>query len=334
MNDLIARYVEAASASVPENQRSELRREIRNAINELVEPRMESGEAESTAIRSSLESLGDPRQLAASYLDTPRYLIGPGWFPLYVDVLKRLLPAAVIIVFAVFAVLDVLDNSTSLFNAMLTGVGAAWSVGLQILLWTTIGFYIAERSVGPHPDADKTSPWEVDDLPEATVSRQIGLGETISTVLVLGLFGVVAFLQQTRGLGFLFNRDKASDWQVQSLINPDLGAGWIVSFIALIVISIAVAVLGYMGRTYNLRFLILAIVENIAWIVFAVALAISTPIFNRELAREIGDTSPDRWGANQQANWMLALVMIGWSVWEIWEAWRNYERNRTERDLV
>lgn len=327
MNALIERYVNAAATYVPEKQRQDVRGEIRNAIDEMVEPRIDAGETEDQAVRATLESLGDPQGMAMSYVENPPYLIGPGWFPLYLEVLKRLLPAAVAIVLVISTILTLIDSDATVGDAVLSGLGSAWTTAVAVLVWTTIGFFIAERTLGPVPGADKDEPWSVDDLPELSTPRQIGLGETLGTVLVMLVFGLLAILQQNRGVGVFVGQD-GHDWSSSSLINPDLGAGWIAAFMAVLIFSLIVPVVGYLGRTYNARYLTLKVIENIAWIVFVVALAIKVPIFNQDLIKRIDDSNPDRWLANAQANWGVALVFIAWSLWEIWEAWSNYRRDR------
>lgn len=328
MNDLIERYVEAAAAFVPERQRQDVRNEIRNAIDEMVEPRIDAGEREDAAVRATLESLGDPRGMAMRYVDNPPYLIGPGWFPLYMDVLKRLLPAAVAIVLVISSLAELIESDTSVGDAVLSGFGTAWGVGVAVLLWTTIGFVIAERTLGTFPGAGKDEPWSVDDLPELAVPRHIGLGETVGAVLVSLVFGILVIVQQNRGIG-VFIRGDDHDWSDNSLINPDLSTGWTVAFLAVLTFSVIVPVIGYLGRTYNARYLAFTVIENIAWIVFIVALAISVPIFNQDLMQRLNGDDPERWLANSQANWGVALVFIAWSLWEIWDAWSSYRQHRT-----
>ncbi len=96
MQMLVDRYVTSAVQNVPERRRADVAREIRTAIAELVEQRLESGEPEDLAIRESLNELGNPTKFAAAYEDTPRHLIGPGWYPTYILLLKKVLPIGVI----------------------------------------------------------------------------------------------------------------------------------------------------------------------------------------------------------------------------------------------
>lgn len=328
MSSLIERYVGVATDAVPESQRAEVRTEIRAAINEMVDQRLENGEPESVAVREALEELGDPRNLAQQYRDNPRYLIGPGWFPLYVEVLKRVLPIGFAIVAVVAMVAQISTDDVSLIEAIPGGIGPAFEIGVQILLWVTVGFVIAERTVGPHPGADRKKPWTVDDLPEPAAPRQIGLGETVGTVLTMLVLGALVIVQQSRGVGFFVFGDDGGDWGSIPLINPDLGAGWVVGFTVVIVVSVIVAIAGYLEREYSFRLVLLTAIENVLWVGYILALAAAEPIFNPEFAQRVSDGGGNWWAAGDQANRIVAIVIIAYSVWDVWEAWTRHRGNR------
>jgi hypothetical protein len=332
MSSLIERYIGVATDAVPEGQRSEVRAEVRTAIDEMVDQRIENGEPESTAVRAALEELGDPRRLAELYRDNPQYLIGPGWFPLYIEVLKRVLPVGLAVV-AVIAMAKIATDDVGLIEAIPSGFGSAFEVGVQVLLWITVGFAIAERTIGPNPGADREEAWTVEDLPEASDPRQIGIGETVGTVLTLLVLGALVIIQQYRGIGF-FLRSDDGDWDSIPLFNPDLGTGWTVGFAMVIATSVIVAIAGYLERAYTLRLVVLTVVENVLWVGYIVALAASQPIFNPEFARRISDDGSDWWAAGGQANLIVVIVIIAYSLWDVWEAWSRYRGNRTISEMA
>lgn len=334
MSSLIERYVGAAANALPEGQRAEVRKEIRAAIDEMVELRIENGEPENAAVRAALEELGDPRQLAQQYRDTPQYLIGPGWFPLYVEVLKRVLPIGIAVIAVIGMVAKIASDDASLPEGIATGVGSAVEIGIQVLLWITVGFVIAERAIGPHPGADRDKAWTIDDLPAAPDNRQIGLGETVGTVLTLLVMGALVIIQQAQGVGFFIIADDTDSWDSIPLINPDLGTGWVIGFGLVLAASIFVAIAGYLERAYTFRLVVLTAVENALWVGYILALAASEPIFNPGFARRISDEGGSWWAAGDQANRIVAVVIIAYSVWDVWEAWNRYRGNRNVSDMV
>lgn len=111
------------------------------------------------------------------------------------------------------------------------------------------------------------------------------------------------------------------------LVNPDLGTGWQVGFFALIVLSIAVEIATYMRGVWTRPMLALTAVESALWIGYIVALAMSEPIINPELARRFGGES-GWWKTGGQANSFIAIVIVAITIWELWEAWRGHREYR------
>jgi hypothetical protein len=334
MTSLIERYVSAATDSVPEGQRAEIRAEIRAAIDEMVDRRIENGEPASASVGAALEELGDPRDLARQYNDAPQYLIGPGWYPLYIEVLKRVVPIALVAIAVISMVVNVAEGDSGLISILLDAAGSAVWGALQFFFWTTLGFVIAERTTGEAPSFSRKERWTVEDLPKLTTPRQIGLGETIGTVLTLVVLGVLLIVQQVRGVGALLFGDIDGDWEGLPLISPDLGPGWTAGFAIIVAVSVAVALAGYLERSYTLRIVVLTAIENVLWVAYIVALAASEPIFNPEFARRISDSGGEWWAAGGQANRIAAIVIIAYSAWDIWDAWSRYRGNRSVSEMA
>ncbi|HVL26133.1 MAG TPA: permease prefix domain 1-containing protein [Thermomicrobiales bacterium] len=329
MNVLIERYVAAALDKTPDRQRAEVNGEIRAAIDEMVEQRTDAGEPEDRAVRAALTELGDPGSLAASYDERPRHLIGPGWYPAYIKVLKRVLAIALPII-AVFAMVEALavDNG-DLVDALQSGLVGVFSIGLQVLFWVTVGFVIAERTMEPDWLAQRGRAWSVDDLPEAPRARQITLSDTLFSVGSLVIFGGLALIQHAGGVG-AFVRNGAEGYEHLMVINPDLGAGWQVGFFALILLSIGVEIAKYLRGVWTRPLFMITIVESVLWIGYIVALAASEPIFNPELAERL-DEGATWWETGGQANMIIAIVIIAITLWESWEAWQGHREYRSRR---
>jgi hypothetical protein len=280
-----------------------------------------------------LEELGDPRELARQYHDAPRYLIGPRWYPLYVEVLKRVLPIAVAVIAVISMVVDIAEDDSGLIPILLGAAGSAFWGALQFFFWTTLGFAVAERTAADAPSFGRRDRWTVDDLPTSTTPRQIGLGETVGTVLTLVVLGVLLIVQQSRGVGGLIFGDIGGDWESLPLINPNLGTGWVVGFAVLVAASVTVAIAGYLERAYTLRLVVLTAIENALWVGYILALAASEPIFNPEFARRVSDDGGNWWAAGDQANRIVAIAIIAYSVWDVWEAWSRHRGNRNISEM-
>jgi hypothetical protein len=327
MQDLIERYLIAALERVPASKRAEIDREIRVVIDEMVDLRIAAGEPEDSAVRGALSELGEPAKLGASYTDEKRYLIGPGWYPLYIMMLKRLAPIGLGLAVAIGIFLDLGTSDVSTGDLIENAVETFFTIGLKILFWVTLAFAIAERTMDPNSLETGRSPWKVDDLPKLPARRQITLGDALGTIITMVIVAVLVAVQHINGFGGAIDNDEAT--RDMPLLNPDLAPAWAVPFFGLVAFSIGVAIYGYLRRTWNRPVFLANVLDAVLWIVFAVVLAAAEPMFNVELVQRL-DWGDDIWGAGEQANLTLAAIVIAISLWDLWEAWRGHARYRSD----
>ncbi len=336
MNSLIDRYLAVALESIPDGQRLDVRTEIRGAIGEMVEQRVEEGEPEEVAVRAALNELGDPAKLAASYSDRQQYLIGPGWYPSYIKALK-VVSSVVLPIVAVISMVETLGGDGSgVIDAVIDAAGSVIWAAAWILFWTTVGFVIADRTGDVNSLPQGRREWSVDDLLKAEGPRRITLVDVVPSVIALVAFGALGVLQSSRGAGLFLRGDFADDYQHLPVINPDLGIAWVIGFFGLLAISIAVEVVKYIVGWWTRRVLLLVVAEAVLWIAYVGILAASEQIFNPELVQQFDETDAEWWVAGGPANSITALIIIAISVWEVWEGWqenRKYEQARLGADV-
>jgi hypothetical protein len=323
MTTLIDRYVSAAAERVPDHQRAEIATEVRGAIAEMVGQRVETGEPEAQSIEHALNELGDPVKLGESYLDHPRYLIGPGWYPTYLSAIKILL-VIVLPIIAVISCIQTIGIDQEDFATIISdAVGSVVQGAISIFFWITLAFAIAERIAGPEMPVKRTSTWTVADLPPAASAGRVTLGDSLPAIIALIAFGVLA-AAQSRGIGF-FVRGASDTVENLPFINPNLAAGWQVSFFALLAVSLVIEIVRYLRGKWTGLMFALAIADSAAWIVYVIALAVSAPIINPELGQQIKDGG-DWWGRAGPANTIIAILVIFGVLQALWEGWNGYRR--------
>lgn len=195
--NLKERYVAAVLRSIPDDKRADVDTELRGAIDDAVEARVDQGEDPGAVEVAVLTDLGDPDRLAADYADRPLWLIGPTFYLPWLRLIKTLLkiippPAGVVV-----AVIGYVGGN-SLLGAFFDGLWVAIVAALNVLFWTTLGFVVAERS-GELTRTDLepfTRRWTPDRLPTVP-DRQIGYAETIGSLVVLVFVAVVIFAQRS-----------------------------------------------------------------------------------------------------------------------------------------
>ena len=195
--NLIERYVYDVTRRLPEKDREDVKKELRANIYDMLPEN-----ANDEAVKKVLYELGSPASLAEQYRSHPRYLISPAYYDEYVRALKWILPLVGVLVmligFAVGAVDAAKDGTTSIpfviSGIISSGVSMGVSAAFQVLVWTTIGFAIAERSGEKKPKLGEHG-WRVEDLPEVQNPKAaIPLSEGIAELVVSVLFSILALL--------------------------------------------------------------------------------------------------------------------------------------------
>ncbi len=204
--NLIERYVYDVARRLPEKDREDVKKELRANIYDMLPEN-----ATDEAIKKVLYELGSPASLAEQYRSHPRYLISPAYFDEYINALKWILPLVGVIVmligFAVGAFDAAKTNSTNIpfiiSGVISKGVSMGVSAAFQALVWTTIGFVIAEHS-GEKKSKNGEHGWRVEDLPEVQNPKAaIPLSEGIAELVISVLFSILGLLYCTGQLPFM-----------------------------------------------------------------------------------------------------------------------------------
>jgi hypothetical protein len=300
---LTDRYVHAAARSVPEAQRPEVARELRERIGDEIDARVEQGESPADAERAALTELGDPVALAAGYVDRPLQLIGPKYYLMWWRLLK-LLYAIVLPVGAAGVLIGQLVSGAPIGAAIGTTAVTAIQIAVNVGFWTTLVFAVLERS-----GAEGTvAVWTLDQLPEITERPQTSrLSELIGSLVFLTLFAVALVWQQ---FGIVWLADEGGAVPV---LDPDLWSFWIPYFLALIGLEILFTVAVYVGG-WNWWLVAANLVLNVAFTVPALWLLLTGQLISPELLELM------RWPWGEAGPIVLAVVVvvtIGAAVWDV-----------------
>ncbi|MEA5047164.1 MAG: hypothetical protein VB034_01015 [Eubacteriales bacterium] len=206
-NNWIERYVYDVARRLPEKDREEVKKELRANIYDMLPEN-----AGDEQVKKVLYELGSPASLAEKYRQKPRYLISPAYYDEYVRVLKWVLPLVGVVVMVIgFAVgaFDAVKAGSSNYAFVASGIiskgiSMGISAAFQALVWTTVGFAIAERS-GEKTQKAGEHGWRVEDLSEVQKNEKanIALSESIAELIVILVFSVLGLLFCTGRLPFM-----------------------------------------------------------------------------------------------------------------------------------
>lgn len=208
MNNLIDRYVYDVTRRLPEKDRDEVSKELKSNIYDMLEENADEDE-----IKAVLYKLGPPASLAEKYRQNPRYLISPAVYDNYVHVLKWILPfigVTALCIGMIVGSIDAIKNGMVdvtyfIQNILSKGISLGISAAFQALLWTTIGFVIAERT-STKTEEDREPKWNIEDLPEVLPADKgrIPLSDSIAELVLTVIFSVLTILLCTGTLPIIF----------------------------------------------------------------------------------------------------------------------------------
>ena len=300
MTPLTDRYVRAVLRAVPLAKRTELEPEIRALVADAVDAHAGDASPEA-AERAALAELGDPDALAAQYTDRTRFLIGPRLYPEWERLLRLLLPIVVPIAgIAVGAVGWVSGKPVG--EAIVSGLGVAFNVAVQLTFWFTLVFAIAERT-GTAVAPLTGQPWSPDQLPELPSPDRMSLGEAIATV-AFGVFVLVAIVWVQLASPIVIEGTS------YPLFDPATWAWWVWYVLALTLAEIAFAAALYRRGRWTWGFATLNAALGAALAIPAVYLISENLLFNDELVAAIDAQTTTDWFSTSMAITALVIVLV------------------------
>lgn len=313
MTTLADRYVWAAARSVPEAQRTEFERELRERIGDAIDGHVARGAVPADAEHAALVELGDPLQLAAGYVDRPLYLIGPRYFLTWWRLLKTLL-IIIVPLSAAGVLLGQLLSNAPIGEIIAEPITVGLSVAVHLAFWTTLVFAIAERT----PSSVPVATWTPEQLPQIRDDARAGrVGDLVASVVLLAVLAGAIVWQQT---GAIFRDGERLPIPV---LDPALWSFWIPYFLVLLALEVVFAVLVYLrGWTWTLAGV--NVLLNVAFMVPAVWLFLTGRLF----APEFLDAIEWPWPGGDAVVTVLAFVFIGAAVWDVIDGFRKAAANR------
>lgn len=335
MKNMIERYIYDVVRRLPEADREEVSRELQANIYDMLSEQPSNAEIESV-----LHNLGAPATLAEEYRQNPRYLISPVIYDDYIRTLKWLIPLIAVILFFVGLVLGVIQTTsnnqtievTDLFaNIFSSAFEMSFFGALQVLLWTTIGFVVADRT----QDNKKERSWKIADLPEIPehLNKRIPLSDTIVELVLAIVFSVIFVLFCSGYLNFTYLiRD--GDTIVRQIFSPEFLRLCIPATIATCILSCTEGLAKLKDRSWTIFVCAVYLVCNLATMGISIFVLSQKNIFSTEFISYInsknwGDLDLLSWFGNPIGvkNIILAIIIIATligCVVSIYKTIRNY----------
>jgi hypothetical protein len=314
---LIDRYIAEVGRHLPEKNCSDIEAEIRSMVEDMLEERgQQAKSADHSIIAETLEQLGDPKLLASRYAPPRRYLIGPGWYEVYIQTLQRVLYIVLPIFAAVTFILTLAKDPLDFINAVGNAVSGAFNVGLQICFWNTVVFVLLERSDAITSEALERTPktWTIAQLPMMPHKRQISIGEAL-TDIVMELF-VLLWIVLPPVQSWL-----QGDTEFVPFFHPDLWTLWFPMFCVLLVLSLIHDVFKLKIGNWTPALTATNVILGLLSIIFIVALVTTQEVINPAFLATLDSTQVSE--LRNVATWstwtvnITAAILIGIFLWDM-----------------
>lgn len=257
--NLIEVYVYEVTKRLPEKMRDDISMELRSSIEDMLPEQFTDQN-----VKDALSKLGDPAVLAASYRDTPHYLIGPKVYDVYIRTMKMVIPWAILITILIHTVESIISftgEEAILFVAIKTFgfmIANVIATLIQVFFWFTIVFVAIERiglSKVDHPHIKNKVTWTPDDLKNVKIiakKKAISKVDVVFSFIWTAIWTIVYFNadhlvgvhRSVNGEGLQF---------VMPIFNQDTLLSYWSIIVTFIVLEIGLAVYKWKAGQWNMK---------------------------------------------------------------------------------
>lgn len=304
--NLIDRYVYAVIKNLPQKQQSDIEREIRSLIDDMLE-QYPDNEPEETKVHKVLLDLGAPELLADSYRENKRYLVGPENFDNYLIVLKIVM-GAVFLGISVATLTGVFfTTEEDIISMVVNYIATLFSGMLQGFAWVTGIFGIAEYK--GIKLVDKKEAWSPAKLP--TVPQKSAMIPKVDTVLAILLttvfMSILIFAPQVIAA---YIRDAAGRMTTIPVFNLEILKAYKIILMIIFAIAIIKEVMKLMAGRWSLKLGLSIAALNIVEAVLALLIFTNSRIWNADFTIEVFKYANIDAVALPWINFPIGVVMV------------------------
>lgn len=333
MSTLTDRYIAEVVRHLPDAQRDDIASEIAGTVEDMIAAERDSRDeatdtgtgteagadsAANAAEWTVLTRMGDPAALARQYSGARQYLIGPGVYPVWAQVLRRLLPIVGVIAAIAGGVLYASTTPEPQLGALIAELitSVAGALMWAFTAWTLL-VVIVERSTpeGIRTPLKPTTGWDPAKL-ETTPMRPETRLDAVASLVMLSVLAAAPFVPST----FLYIGHLNGG---APLVNPALPTVWIAGYLLLIVALALVQVWLLLRPGFQRGRLAVEVVTDVMFGLFLTALVLSQ---DQLIHPDLVDTGGG--GTGTAIRWGIVAAIWAVVVWDQAETLRAYRRAR------
>lgn len=333
--NLIDAYIFEVTNRLPDKTRDDIALELRSTIEDMLPDNFREDD-----VIHVLTKLGDPAQLAASYRDSPMYLIGPKVYDTYIGTMKMIIPWVIIIATAVHVIesivafsgaesaLSVIINSTGIIIAKVI------SALIQTFFWVTIVFVIIERvslSKSHAPLTKWGKAWTPEQLKNTRIiSRKKGIskGEIIFGFVWTAIW-IIFYLNADHLAGIYRNIDGDGLQMVMPALNQSTLMSYLPFVVPLVILEFGLGIYKWIERQWTVRLATMnTVVRTYSLIVFI--LIITNPsLINDSVVPYLADLIDIELSlVDNTIQWIIGIAIVATIVTHIIEIYNEFRKGR------
>ena len=283
--NLIDIYIYEVKKWLPEKSKDEIAEELKSNIEDMLPDNYNEDD-----IKNVLNSLGNPKKLAANYSGNKRYIIGPIFYDSYLRVLLIAIAATTGIVLLGHIIAGIMDFSEyaspisffiDIFTDSLIGV---IQVLFQVFTWVTLTFIFIDKVADSTDSIPIVKPkWSTDQLTRRTVQKkkyQIPKSEAIFG-FIWTIIWILVLLFSSHLLGWYENIDGELVLQA-SLFNQSVLSTYVPLLIALAVLEFSLSGLKYVLGKWTYYTAVFYTIQNTFVIAILYKMLYDPSLFNND----------------------------------------------------
>lgn len=318
-SEWINRYVYAVGREFNEPQRSDIEKEVRGLIADMLDARTNGQAATQKDVDLVLTELGNPRMLADKYRDHKRYLIGPEIYPSYLRIIQ-LVWGALSISMVVLFVIQTLATPSEILKVLVSTLTTYLAGCVQAFAWVTVFFAVAER-IKPDQvkiDLDHEHDWKLTDLPEVPETKYlIPRYEPVVGITFALIFGILfTFGIQLFGIWFF---PKSGDLTIVPFFTESVFRSYLPLIWGLVLFDVALEISKFHLECWTIKLTLLDLLNQIVHLMAGLVMFSNPHIWNQNFIQQLTQvnmfpTSPMAIPSMERV-WMLVtgnfVLMIG-----------------------
>lgn len=319
--ELVDRYIYAVTKQLQPNQKEDIEKELRGLIEDMINERTNGGAAVEADVEAVLLELGDPVKLADKYRGTPRYLIGPDFYHIYLLVLKIVLIAVGFGITVAFAVDVIVEQQGNAFHVIGDYIGSFISALFGAFAWVTIIFALNEHYGNNIRKLGKLNKdtWKPSSLPKIPARSQ--LIKPIDPILgiVFGVFFLILFNISNQLIG-IYSVDSNKAATFIPLFQKDVLNSYLPVINVMFCISILKEFFKLIYGKWTISLAVINGIINAVSLIIALILFTNTGIWNADLASQLVSSGllKNSVDANlllsQVSRVFIAVLVFGYSI--------------------